>query len=61
MNSCASGSYACAFHYHKNKKLTSSINIINPGGKYLSIFENNYKNNYIISNGIIEYHDFIEL
>ena len=61
MRSCASGSFACAFHFHKNSNAQSLINIINPGGKYLSVFKNNYKNNYIISNSIIEYQDNVSL
>tara|TARA_Y100000590_G_scaffold421239_1_gene524714 strand:- start:1824 stop:2594 length:771 start_codon:yes stop_codon:yes gene_type:complete len=60
MDSCASGSFACAFDYHKNNKSKSLINIINPGGKYLSIFNNNYNDNYIISDCLIEYHDYLE-
>ena len=61
MNSCASGSFACAFHYHKKYNINSNINIINKGGEYISIFNNNYNNNSIASKSIIEYHDFFNL
>ena len=61
MESCASGSFACAFHYHYKNKLISPIHIINNGGNYLSTFNDNYKHNTIISNSIIEYEDNILL
>lgn len=61
MESCASGSFACAFHYHFNNKVKSLINIINEGGNYLSTFNEKYSNNAIISNSIIEYEDNIIL
>jgi len=61
MNSCASGSFACAFHYHHRYNINSDINIINKGGSYVSIFTNDYNNNFIASKGIIEYNVFFKL
>ena len=61
MNSCASGSFACAYHYHKNNNLKMDIKIINDGGNYFCKFQNNYQNNFIFSKGIIEFSDTYSL
>ena len=57
MDSCASGSFACAYHFHKNHSIKLKINIINPGGKYYCRFNDNYKYNSIISSGKLEFED----
>ena len=55
MDSCASGSFACGYHYHNNNNLNVDVKIINNGGNYFCRYKNNYKNNYIISQGVIEF------
>ena len=61
MDSCASGSYACAYDCYINKKIDNTVNIINPGGKFQIIFNNNPISYYMINAGILEYDDIIDL
>lgn len=61
MQSCASGSFACAYHYLKTNNLNVDVKIINNGGDYFCRFKNNYKYNFIISQGIIEFTSTYEL
>ena len=52
MDSCASGSYASAFHFHTKQ---NEIFIINKGGNFSFKFEKYYKKNYLINTGHIAY------
>jgi|TARA_B100001029_G_C15031007_1_gene436947 diaminopimelate epimerase len=61
MQSCSSGSFACAYHYFKKNLNIKDITIINPGGNYLCSFNINNENNYIKSSGIIEYEKFYQI
>ena len=61
MNSCASGSYACAFHHFKETNNIGTINVKNIGGNFKIIFDKNYINNTLIGKAEIEFKDFIEL
>ena len=60
MNSCASGSFACAYDYSKNSNI-KSIKIINDGGNSEILFDNNYKTNFFSSKAIIEFKGNIEV
>ena len=53
VESCASGSYACAYHISK-KTLVEKFKIINSGGNLNIEFNSNYKNNRIIARAIID-------
>jgi len=53
VESCASGSYACAYHIGKNIS-TKNFTIINSGGNLHINFSNDFKKNYIIGNAQIE-------
>tara|TARA_Y100001970_G_C14205071_1_gene843497 strand:+ start:353 stop:1132 length:780 start_codon:yes stop_codon:yes gene_type:complete len=60
VESCASGSYACAYHISKkttNKKFT----VINDGGNLNIQFDSNYKKNSITAKAIIEEQLIIEI
>ena len=54
VDSCASGSFACAYHLAKIGKLNKKIIVINKGGLLNITFDKNYINNYIISGAEIE-------
>ena len=60
MDSCASGSYACAYDSYQKNKLKNSIEIINPGGYFNVIFRKN-KGCYIINKANLEYTKTIDL
>ena len=49
MSSCASGSYAAAYHFIKTINFNTNITIINNGGTYNIKFGKNCKKNYIIN------------
>ena len=55
MNSCASGSVACAYDYSKKYKFFEKINVINDGGESQIIFKKNYNRNFFTSKGLIEF------
>ena len=54
VDSCASGSFACAYHLLKNQLINNNITVVNKGGLLNIIFDKNYKDNYIISDAEIE-------
>ena len=60
MDSCASGSFACAYDYSKNNNI-KSVKIINDGGNSEILFSNNYQKNFFLSKGIIEFKGNIEV
>ena len=60
MDSCASGSYACAYDAYQKNKLKSSIKIVNPGGNFNVIFGEN-KDCHIINKANLEYNKTIDL
>ena len=60
MNSCASGSFACAYDYSKSSNI-KSIKIINDGGDSEILFDNDYKINFFSSKAIIEFKANIEV
>lgn len=55
MDSCASGSYACAYDHSKKNKNIKSIKVINDGGNSEVLFGKNYSTNFFSSKGVIEY------
>ena len=55
MDSCASGSFACAYDYSNKNKHIHKINVINDGGNSQVIFENKYSKNFFSSKGFIEF------
>tara|TARA_Y100000590_G_C15674682_1_gene997523 strand:+ start:279 stop:1067 length:789 start_codon:yes stop_codon:yes gene_type:complete len=61
MDSCASGSYACAFDYFKKNNFIGKIKVQNIGGMFQIIFDENYMNNTLIGKAEIEYKDSIEV
>jgi diaminopimelate epimerase len=61
MQSCASGSYAAAFHYSKENNLFGSLHVLNDGGDFHISFDEKYINNTLAGKAEIEYKDFIEL
>ena len=52
MDSCASGSYAAAFHFHTGQ---NEIFIINKGGRFSVQFRSSIKKSYLLNKGQIEY------
>ena len=60
MDSCASGSFACAYDYSKNNNI-KSVKIINDGGNSEILFSNNYQKNFFLSKGTIEFKGNIEV
>ena len=54
VKSCASGSFACAFHLSKNKIINKNVTVLNDGGELKIKFSKNYEDNYIISTAVIE-------
>ena len=60
MESCASGSFACAYDYSKSSN-TKLIKIINDGGDSEILFGNDYKTNFFSSKAIIEFKGNIEV
>ena len=61
MDSCASGSYACAYDFYTNKKDGNKITVINPGGKFDIILNHQTQNYYILNSAILEYRETIDL
>ena len=61
MDSCASGSYACAFHYLNKNKRFGEIKVHNIGGNFQISFDEKYINNTLIGKAEIEYNDSIEV
>ena len=61
MDSCASGSYACAYDYSKKNSYNEKINVINDGGDSQIVFGEDYNRNFFISKGLIEYKGELEI
>ena len=61
MQSCASGSYACAYDCYKNKKVGNRINVINPGGEFTITLNDDNLDYHIINTAVLEYDDTIDL
>ena len=61
MDSCASGSYACAFHHYNQNNRFGKIKVKNIGGIFEIIFDENYMNNRLIGEAEIEYNDSIKI
>ena len=61
MQSCASGSYACAYHCHYKNMLKGNIKIINPGGEFEISFNKDYTKNYITNKAKLEFSSLINL
>jgi len=61
MLSCASGSYACAYHYFQNNNIFGEIEVQNDGGNFQITFDENYSNNTLAGHAEIEYEDLIEI
>ena len=61
MDSCASGSFASAYDYSMKNGYFDKIKIINDGGNSEVVFENNYKENFFLSKGEIEYNGELEI
>ena len=61
MDSCASGSFASAYDYSMKNSYSDKVRIINDGGNSEVVFENNYKSNFFLSKGEIEYNGELEI
>ena len=61
MPSCASGSYACAFNYSQRSNIFGEIKVLNDGGLFRIIFDENYMNNTLMGKAEIEYEDLIKI
>ena len=55
MNSCASGSFACAYDYSNKEKVLGDIEVVNDGGNFIMSFNKNYKESTLIGKAEIEY------
>ena len=53
VDSCASGSFACAYHLSKNKLINKNITALNLGGELKIKFSKNFNNNNITSTATI--------
>ena len=60
VESCASGSYACAYHVSK-QTLNRSFLVINNGGNLSIQFSYKYLKNYITAKAVIENEYFISI
>ena len=61
MNSCASGSYACAFDYSFKNSKFGKIKVRNDGGDFDISFDKNYTYNTLIGKAEIDSEDFIDI
>ena len=61
MDSCASGSYACAYDYSVKNDIFGKIKVINDGGISQIIFNDSYKKNLFKSKAEIESKGEIEI
>lgn len=61
MDSCASGSYACAYVYSKKNKNIDLVKIINDGGSSEVSFDKNFFSNFFSSRALIEFKGNIEV
>ena len=61
VESCASGSFACAYHLVKKGLINKNINVINSGGSLKIKFSTNFNNNYIIAGAFIGKEYFINI
>ncbi|MAW75272.1 MAG: diaminopimelate epimerase [Candidatus Marinimicrobia bacterium] len=61
MNSCASGSYACAFDYSLENSKFGEIKVKNDGGDFDISFDKNYTYNTLVGKAEIDSEDFIDI
>ena len=61
MNSCASGSYACAYDYSFKNNIYGKIKVLNDGGISQITFNNSYQKNLFRSEAKIESKGVIEI
>ena len=61
MQSCASGSYACAYDYSKKNNVYGKIKVLNDGGISQITFSENYINNLFKAKAEIEFKGIIEV
>ena len=61
MQSCASGSYACAYDYSKKNNINGKIKVLNDGGISQITFSKSYKKNKFRAVASIEYQSEIEI
>ena len=59
MNSCASGSFACAYDYSIKEKILGDIEVVNDGGNFIISFNKDYKKSTLIGKAEIEYKGII--
>ena len=59
MNSCASGSFACAYDYSIKEKVLGDIEVVNDGGSFIISFNKDYKKSTLIGKAEIEYKGII--
>ena len=61
MQSCSSGSFACAYDYSRKKNIIGEIKVLNEGGNMKIVFNKDYKKNTLIGKVEIEYNAELEL
>ena len=61
MDSCASGSYACAYEYSIKKNINNQINVLNDGGNFSIMFSENYNKNTVKVKSHIEYSGILKI
>ena len=61
MDSCGSGSYACAYDCYLNKKIQNKVTVINPGGNFNIKLDHKTGDYWIRNSAILEYNDTIDL
>ena len=61
MNSCASGSYACAFDYSLENSKFGKVKVKNDGGDFDISFDKNYTYNTLVGKAEIDSEDFIDI
>jgi len=61
VDSCASGSFACAYHLSKSKLINKDITVLNPGGELKVKFSKNFNNNIITSTAVIKNEYILEI
>ena len=61
MQSCGSGSYACAYDYSKKNNIKGKIKVLNDGGISQITFSKCYQNNLFRAIANIEYEGALEI
>ena len=61
MDSCASGSYACAYEYSIKKNINNKINVLNDGGNFSIMFNENYNKNTVKVKSHLEYSGVLKI